>query len=92
MGNVLPVPLPRPDLNLALAAPGGPPFDASSLLYRLDPTWLESACGDGAYEAAIILIRAARPHIGDIPLCFPTLFGRLGPTLDGPGTLADADI
>ncbi len=79
-------------VNLALAAPGGPPPDAASFLDRLDTAWLESAYGDGAHEAALIRIRAARPHLGDIQLRYATLLGRLGPALDGPGTLAGADV
>jgi hypothetical protein len=79
-------------VNLALAAPGGPPQNAASFLDRLDPAWLEAAYGDGAHEAAMIRIRAARPHVGNIQLRFATLFGRLGPALDGPGALAGADV
>jgi hypothetical protein len=79
-------------VNLALAAPGGPPPDAASFLDRLDSAWLESAYGDGAHEAAMIHIRAARPHLGDIVLRFNTLLTRLGPALDGPGTLQGADV
>jgi hypothetical protein len=79
-------------INLALAAPGGPPRDAASFLDRLDTAWLESAYGDGAHEAAMIRIRAARPHLGDIQLRCATLLGRLGPALDGPGTLQGADV
>ena len=79
-------------VNLALAAPGGPPPDAASFLDRLDMAWLEQAYGDGAHEAAMIRIRAARPHLGDIQLRYATLLGRLGPALDGPGTLAGADV
>ncbi len=79
-------------MNLALAAPGGPPADAASFLSRLDSQWLESAYGDGAHEAAMIRIRAARAHIGDVQLRCATLFGRLGPALDGPGSLAGADV
>jgi hypothetical protein len=79
-------------VNLALAAPGGRPGDAASFLDRLDGAWLESAYGDGAHEAAMIRIRAARPHLGDIALRYSTLLGRLGPALDGPGTLAGADV
>jgi hypothetical protein len=79
-------------VHLALAAPGGPPPDAASFLDRLDTAWLESAYGDGAHEAAMIRIRAARPHIGNIQLRCATLLGRLGPALDGPGTLSGADV
>jgi hypothetical protein len=79
-------------VNLALAAPGGPPAGAASFLDRLDTAWLEQAYGDGAHEAALIRIRAARPHTGNIQLRFATLFGRLGPALDGPGSLQGADV
>jgi hypothetical protein len=79
-------------VNLALATPGGPPRDAASFLDRLDTAWLESAYGDGTHEAATIRIRAARLHLGDIQLRYATLLGRLGPALDGPGTLPGADV
>jgi hypothetical protein len=79
-------------VHLALAAPAGPPADAATFLDRLDTAWLESAYSDGAHESAMIRIRAARAHIGDIQLRFATLFARLGPALDGPGTLQDADV
>ena len=78
-------------VNLALAAPGGPPANAASFLDRLDVAWLEAAYGDGLHGAAISRIRAARPHVGDIQLRYATLLGRLGPALDGPGSLAGAD-
>ncbi len=55
-------------VNLALAAPGGPPANAASFLDRLDVAWLEAADGDGLHGAAISRILAARPHIGDIQL------------------------
>ena len=78
-------------VNLALAAPGGPPANAASFLDRLDVDWLESAYGDGLHGAALTRIRAAKPHVGDIQLRYATLLGRLGPALDGPGDLAWAD-
>ncbi len=78
-------------VNLALAAPGGPPANAASFLARLDVQWLEDAYGDGLHGAALSRVRAARPHIGDIQLRYATLLGRLGPALDGPGTLEGAD-
>ena len=78
-------------VNLALAAPGGPPPDAASFLDRLDVAWLETAYGDGLHEAALTRIRAAKNHVGDIQLRYATLLGRLGPALDGPGTLDGAD-
>ena len=78
-------------VSLALAAPCGPPANAIDFLNRLDVAWLETAYGDGLHDAAISRIRAAKPHLGDIQLRYATLLGRLGPALDGPGTLADAD-
>ena len=77
-------------VSLALAAPCGPPGSAIDFLNRLDVAWLETAYGDGLHDAAISRIRAAKPHLGDIQLRYATLLGRLGPALDGPGTLADA--
>ena len=79
-------------VSLALAAPGGPPANAAAFLDRLDAHWLETAYGDGLHDAAVARIRAAKPHLGDIQLRYATLLGRLGPALDGPGTLADADV
>ena len=78
-------------VNLALAAPGGPPANAASFLDRLDVAWLETAYGDGLHGAALSRIRAAKPHLGDIQLRYATLLARLGPALDGPGTLEGAD-
>jgi hypothetical protein len=78
-------------VNLALAAPGGPPPNAASFLDRLDVAWLETAYGDGLHDAAVTRIRAAKNHVGDIQLRYATLLGRLGPALDGPGTLNGAD-
>ena len=65
-------------VNLALAAPGGPPPNAASFLDRLDVAWLEAAYGDGLHEAALTRIRAAKNHVGDIQLRYATLLGRLG--------------
>ena len=48
-------------VNLALAAPGGPPANAASFLDRLDVAWLETAYGDGLHGAALTRIRAAKP-------------------------------
>jgi hypothetical protein len=78
-------------VNLALAAPGGPPPNAASFLDRLDAPWLEAVYGDGLHDAALSRIRAAKNHVGDIQLRYATLLGRLGPALDGPGTLDGAD-
>jgi hypothetical protein len=75
---------------LAVLAPAGPPRSAAEFLDRLDPAWLESAYADGT-PAALPAIRAARPHVTDIRLRYATLLSRLGPALDQPGSLHDAD-
>ena len=76
---------------LAVTAPGGPPWSAASFLERLDPAWLQGAWGDGTHPGEASRVRSAARHIGDIQLRYATLLGRLGPALDGPGTLDDAD-
>ena len=76
---------------LAVTAPGGPPWNAASFLERLDPRWLEGAWGDGTHPGEAARVRSAARHIGDIQLRYATLLGRLGPALDGPGSLEDAD-
>jgi hypothetical protein len=76
-------------LTLAVTAPGGPPSNGGEFLARLDPAWLAAAyAGDPGPLAAV---RAARAQLPDINLRYRTLLSRLGPALDGPGTLADAD-
>ncbi|HEU5390923.1 MAG TPA: hypothetical protein VFV73_33990 [Streptosporangiaceae bacterium] len=74
---------------LAVTAPAGPPWSTASFLERLDTAWLETAWGGFSEEAA--RVRAAARHLGDIQLRYATLLGRLGPALDGPGTLDEAD-
>ena len=76
-------------LTLAVTAPGGPPASAVGFLARLDPGWLEAAWA--AHPAQAPRIKGAARHLADIQLRYATLLGRLGPALDGPGTLADAD-
>jgi hypothetical protein len=77
-------------LTLALCAPGSPPATAREFLDRLTPAWLQAAYAE-ARPAELTAIRAARPHLGDIQLRYTTLLSRLGPALDGPGHLTDAD-
>ena len=77
-------------LLLAVTAPGGPPSGAAMLLERLDAAWLEAAYAEGS-PGQLAAIAAARPHLGDIQLRYSTLLSRLGPALDGPGRLGDAD-
>jgi hypothetical protein len=78
-------------LSLAVMAPCGPPASAAAFLDRLDARWLQHAWTDGRHPAEAERARAAARHLPDIQLRYATLFGRLGPALDGPGTLADAD-
>ena len=78
-------------LTLAIMAPGGPPLNGAGFLDRLDVRWLERAWGDGLHPEELARVRGAARHLPDIQLRFATLLGRLGPALDGPGTLADAD-
>jgi hypothetical protein len=76
-------------ITLAVTAPPGPPAGAAGFLDRLAPGWLEHAYA--ADPARLPAIAAGRRHLGDIALRYRTLLERLGPALDGPGTLADAD-
>ena len=64
-------------------------WSTASFLQRLDAAWLESAWGGYPDQAG--QVRAAARHLGDIQLRYATLLGRLGPALDGPGTLDEAD-
>jgi Helicase HerA, central domain len=78
-------------LTMAVTAPGGPPLNAASFTDRLDAKWLARAWNDGRHRREAALVHAAARHLPDIQLRFATLLDRLGPPLDGPGTLADAD-
>jgi len=76
-------------ITLAVSAPPGPPASATAFLDRLAPGWLEAAwSGDSSRLAAVTAARRALP---DVSLRYQTLLSRLGPALDGPGQLADAD-
>jgi hypothetical protein len=76
-------------ITLAVTAPPGPPADGPAFLDRLEPGWLEAAyAGDASRLGAVA---AARRNLGDVSLRYRTLLSRLGPGLDGPGTLTDAD-
>jgi hypothetical protein len=78
-------------LTMAVSAPGGPPLNATAFLDRLDAKWLARAWNDGRHPREAALVRAAAKHLPDIQIRFATLLERLGPALDGPGALADAD-
>ena len=76
---------------LAVTAPAGPPFNTASFLDRLDTKWLQHAWGDGRHPRQFEQARAAAKHLRDIQLRYATLLDRLGPALDGPGRLDEAD-
>ena len=76
---------------LAVTAPAGPPFNTASFLDRLDTKWLQHAWGDGRPPRQFEQARAAAKHLRDIQLRYATLLDRLGPALDGPGRLDEAD-
>ncbi len=78
-------------LTLAITAPAGPPLNTASFLDRLDARWLARAWSDGRHPRQLAQVRGAARHLPDIQLRYATLLDRLGPALDGPGTLADAD-
>lgn len=76
---------------LAVLAPGGPPLSTTGFLDRPDARWLAAAWDPGRYPAEARRVQGAARQLPDIQLRYTTLLGRLGPALDGPGTLADAD-
>jgi hypothetical protein len=76
---------------LAIEAPVGPPASTAEFLARLDTSWLMLAYSAGGYDEQLALVRSAGRQVPDIVLRFRTLFRRLGPGLDGPGSFADAD-
>ena len=78
-------------LTLAVLAPGGPPLSTAAFLDRLDARWLQTAWDPARYPAEAERVQGAARQLPDIQLRYATLLGRLGPALDGPGTLADAD-
>jgi hypothetical protein len=78
-------------LTLTVSAPGGPPLNATAFLDRLDAKWLARAWNDGRHPREAGLTHAAAKHLPDIQIRFATLLERLGPALDEPGTLTDAD-
>ncbi len=76
---------------LAVEAPCGPPVSTAEFLARLDPGWLALAYAAGGFDNQLTLARSAARQVPDIALRFRTLFRRLGPGLDGPGSFAGAD-
>jgi len=78
-------------VRLAVMAPPGPPLNAAGFLDRLDARWLQHAWDDGGHPTELARVRAAARHLPDIQLRYATLLDRLGPALDGPGTLTEAD-
>ncbi|HET9974560.1 MAG TPA: DUF87 domain-containing protein [Streptosporangiaceae bacterium] len=78
-------------VSLAVTAPGGPPPNTAAFLDRLNARWLLNAWGSGQYPGQFEHVQAAARHLPDIQLRYATLLGRLGPGLDGPGRLEEAD-
>jgi hypothetical protein len=76
-------------VTLAVEAPSGAPASTADFLARLDPGWLQLAHA-GSPERLTLAAAAAR-QVADVALRYRTLFRRLGPGLDGPGELGDAD-
>ncbi|HEY2080333.1 MAG TPA: hypothetical protein VGH53_28735 [Streptosporangiaceae bacterium] len=79
-------------VTLAVEAPCGRPASTADFLARLDPGWLGLAYAAGGYSDQLALARSAARQVPDVALRFGTLFRRLGPGLDGPGSFADADV
>ena len=76
-------------VNLALAAPGGPARRGQlpgPARHGLAGTGLRGRAARGRLTAS-----ARQTPPGPHPLRYATLLGRLGPALDGPGTLEGAD-
>jgi hypothetical protein len=78
-------------LILAITTPCGPPVNAAAFLDRLEARWLTNAWSDGRHPQQVARVAAAARHLPDIQLRLATLLDRLGPALDGPGHLGDAD-
>src|SRR5689334_2528484 len=77
-------------VTLAVTAPCGPPVSTADFLDRLDAGWLTHAWSSG-HPGHLKRAASAARHLPDIQLRYATLLGRLGPALDGPGRLEDAD-
>src|SRR5208282_2653070 len=78
-------------LTLAIDPPCGPPLSTAGFLDWLEARWLQHAWSDGRHPGQLNRVQSAARHLPDIQLRYATLLGRLGPALDGPGTLQDAD-
>jgi hypothetical protein len=76
-------------VRLAINAPPGPPTSAAGFLDRLSAPWLEAAYH--SQPGPLARVEAAKPHLGAVALRYDTLLARLGPALDGPGRITDAD-
>ena len=77
---------------LAVEAPAGPPAGTADFLARLDASRLALAYSAAGFSEQLALVRSAVRQVPDVALRFRTLFRRLGPGLDGPGSLGDADV
>jgi len=66
-------------------------LSTAGFLDWLEARWLQHAWSDGRHPGQLNRVQSAARHLPDIQLRYATLLGRLGPALDGPGTLQDAD-
>jgi hypothetical protein len=78
-------------IRLAVCAPAGPPRSAAEFLDRLNAEWLARAWSGGSQADRSQALSAAR-HVPDIAMRYAQLLDRLGPALDGDGSLTDPDI
>lgn len=78
-------------IRLAVCAPAGPPRSAAEFLERLNPGWLASAYKEGS-PADREQVSAAKTHVPDIAMRYAILLDRLGPALDGTGSLTDPHV
>jgi hypothetical protein len=75
---------------LAVQAPGGPPAGSADFLGRLDLDWLVNAYA--GRPDALAAVRSGAHLIADVALRFRSLWRRLGPGFDAPGSFGDADV
>jgi hypothetical protein len=78
-------------VRLAVCAPQGPPRSAAAFLDRLNANWLARAYAGGSTADREQALAAAR-HVPDIAMRYAQLLDRLGPALDGDGSLSDPAV